>query len=1856
MLDTMKRIYSLILSVFFCLCCVSTSANDYLYTGEANNWGDTNMSVSTGGNYEYYGPISGADWLDIYLITTDPWTLYRETVISGFNQTDVPINPGVQASANISVDPAPASPYYIIVWKPNTTYNSNNFPVICASTTLPNDLTGPIFSAQATSASDVSVSGNTTDQLITAAEATILGGSMYISNGTNSSQKFIRPGWGYNDNGTPSFYFSDNLMPFKVSLNVALAAGDVITARFVKNDRDGEAGDGLWFFMPSELPKPASAPATAATLSSSVPVNQFADISYTVQSGDALEGKTVFCICPAVARSGFVNLLITRPSCSAPNHVDISGGYHFFPGETISLTAQAYSSAGTGSPITSGVTYQWQKFIGSAFQDIVGATDATYTKANATAEDAGQYRCIASTGDGCSTASASTKNNAFKLKCLQLYVYWDNNSDKCNLAFTKIDATHATASVFLENGTYTYHFKITDGQLNWWGNNGTMNSGNCTNWTLGDDIYCGLTTTKAATYTFNLTFNAGLTSFTMSVVYPSDNQTAGYNLYFANDVRQWTADNIHYRIGHSTRNNKYKMSKVNGTANLFQVTTSSFGGFEAWHIANNACWSDGNSIYKTKTGDAYAATEAVRFEGAPVPSTGWTVIPGNDYTIGGDAQNNNCKFYSFTTVPGMWTHNVSITPPAYGTLTVNYVDVNGVAQAFNSGSRDLAHTCIITVTAVPGMGYADPAVIYINGVAHGNRDPFVLTEDAVISVVFEPATYTITLNTNGGTINSGNVTSYTYGVGATLPTDVTKDGGYVFAGWFDNAGCTGSAVTSISTTDSGNKTFWAKWDEFSYVDIPGTVNKGNVAEYSADMTWYGANNDYFDFGPTDAPNMDRWAEWTVRIQYPDIFTIKEIYSCENGHYVTMDLMDGNTVLSTFTGENIGSAPDETERQYTTTWDLRGINAGIYTLRVRNTYGWSRPKVKSITFTGTIIPGTITITAIKVTDAPSYVGGAYGTITNTDISTHPAIPEGTTITDNGDNTLTINTATPITITAPLTTEGILTDIPEYYTPLSCVWRFDHWENVPTTGITSSVYIRAVYFPTFNVEYDTKGGTINEDPYPTWYRYTGDANDYQLLPIDVTKPGFAFAGWYQHATTELFTRLEGNYYGDYAGVWCLKAHWVLPCDEAQIISKVVLTGQNTYTVSGYNNDEYAGTPVVSVGSTTASYDFGTGIGTQTGYELSSTNDILFATLKKGDFRVGDTIIVAITAVNTIREASSTTNILALYYGNNASDAHLLVNMRNVSSPGIYKYPLSSDDVLAMNEVEAQGVGVFRESVNGENPCVYSIEIHGCRDLIFDDNHGTGVWNDPLNWGPTYTEIPSYYQATRIIRPCIVNIADAHALNAKLCKGNGNNGSLTINANAALEITQEVSEVHGTDYVTLYPVAAEDLIIKSSATNQGALAHGDTEGNTHATIEFYARGAGYPAANATWQYMGVPFSDVAHAIDHYYGSEMCRWYENETGNAGENWKWVNKPEALVPFVGYALTNPSAKVFTNQGTLVPSVNQTISLTCDGTNYKGWNLFANSWMAPINIARFEAADFGTGVQQTIYLFNTGTNDGHQSSFPNQNTETGSAGQYVAVPIATATVLGANKFIAPMQGFYLVTEAAANVTLNYDRLVRNSEHTALSVLPNRAPRYNSIQEEAEAMPRLIIDVLGTQFSDRLYIFENPNRTNEFDNAWDGYKFEGEAYAPQLMTRTNDLDLAVDVSPAFGGKQIAFRAGEDADYTLHFTTSEEGLVLRDLLIGTETPIEDGGTYHFFGTNKETNIRFEIVDNRREVPTSIEGPMDWDGQILSLRVYTADGRLVLYRTNGFDKPLLLPQSGVYILHMQTTTGLKTQKITF
>ena len=72
-------------------------------------------------------------------------------------------------------------------------------------------------------------------------------------------------------------------------------------------------------------------------------------------------------------------------------------------------------------------------------------------------------------------------------------------------------------------------------------------------------------------------------------------------------------------------------------------------------------------------------------------------------------------------------------------------------------------------------------------------------------------TWSITYVTDGGTINGEYPTTYTKGTVTVLPTDVTKPG-YTFLGWF-TAYIGGVQVRQIEATETGDKTFYARWQK-----------------------------------------------------------------------------------------------------------------------------------------------------------------------------------------------------------------------------------------------------------------------------------------------------------------------------------------------------------------------------------------------------------------------------------------------------------------------------------------------------------------------------------------------------------------------------------------------------------------------------------------------------------------------------------------------------------------------------------------------------------------------------------------------------------------------------------------------------------------------------------------------------------------------------------------------------------------------------------------------------------------------------------------------------------------------------------
>ena len=105
---------------------------------------------------------------------------------------------------------------------------------------------------------------------------------------------------------------------------------------------------------------------------------------------------------------------------------------------------------------------------------------------------------------------------------------------------------------------------------------------------------------------------------------------------------------------------------------------------------------------------------------------------------------------------------------------------------------------------------------------------------------WELSTYSVTLQTDGGTIASGKeVTGYTYGTGAVLPTtnDITREG-YRFDGWYADSNFSGSPVTEITGTDTENKTFYAKWTKNTTPIISGNTINYIVEHYKTDGSGY----------------------------------------------------------------------------------------------------------------------------------------------------------------------------------------------------------------------------------------------------------------------------------------------------------------------------------------------------------------------------------------------------------------------------------------------------------------------------------------------------------------------------------------------------------------------------------------------------------------------------------------------------------------------------------------------------------------------------------------------------------------------------------------------------------------------------------------------------------------------------------------------------------------------------------------------------------------------------------------------------------------------------------------------------------
>lgn len=272
-----------------------------------------------------------------------------------------------------------------------------------------------------------------------------------------------------------------------------------------------------------------------------------------------------------------------------------------------------------------------------------------------------------------------------------------------------------------------------------------------------------------------------------------------------------------YKSGGSGVIAVYGTMTMNSGAVIKNCEVSGTGG-AVWISSSGAFTMNGGTIQSCKAEGG----------GAAISLDGSCNLNGGSITGNTDSSDKNCAVY--------------LRASGSGSLTLKGVTISGnTYSVYNDGKSvyiagdSILSGSIYTTNAVKASGsgvsgltktYSIEMSSVTNGttVVTGSRDnthyqlessEYTLIPASNATNLIAAGKYTVTYNKNGGTIaGESNYTSYTYGKGLTLPTPTRQ--GYIFGGWYTNSGLTGNAVTSISTTDTGNKTYYAKWTAGEY--------------------------------------------------------------------------------------------------------------------------------------------------------------------------------------------------------------------------------------------------------------------------------------------------------------------------------------------------------------------------------------------------------------------------------------------------------------------------------------------------------------------------------------------------------------------------------------------------------------------------------------------------------------------------------------------------------------------------------------------------------------------------------------------------------------------------------------------------------------------------------------------------------------------------------------------------------------------------------------------------------------------------------------------------------------------------------
>ena len=391
-----------------------------------------------------------------------------------------------------------------------------------------------------------------------------------------------------------------------------------------------------------------------------------------------------------------------------------------------------------------------------------------------------------------------------------------------------------------------------------------------------------------------------------------------------------------------------------------------------------------------------------------------------------------------------------------------------------------------------------------NSYEPGGSVPADVTE---LTVQWTAPTYAVTLNTNGGTIADGkDVTGYTYGVGATLPTDVTRTG-YTFKGWYDNENLTGSPVTAIGGAETGNKEYWAKWEINQYTITFDTNGGSEIAPITQD---YGTEITVPADPTRKGYTFKGWDKEIPETMPAENITVKAQWGI-NQYTITFDTNGGNEIapITQDYGTEITTPDNPTRKGYT----FKGWDKEIpKTMPAENMTVKAQWEINQYTITfdtnggSEIAPITQDYgTEITAPDNPTRKGYTFKGWDKEIPETMPA--ENMTVKaqwEINQYTITFDTNGGSEI-APIT-QDYGTEITTPDNPTRKGYTFKGWDKeIPETMPAENITVKAQWeINQYTITFDTNGGSEIAP-------ITQDYGTEITAPDNPTRKGYTFKGW-------------------------------------------------------------------------------------------------------------------------------------------------------------------------------------------------------------------------------------------------------------------------------------------------------------------------------------------------------------------------------------------------------------------------------------------------------------------------------------------------------------------------------------------------------------------------------------------------------------------------------------------------------------------------------------------------------------------------------------------------------------------------